>query len=165
MTVVASAGEGDGQDAHGERLVRGVDYVPDSFDASEDEDNGVEVESARGEARIRGVNYVPDWIDASEDDDNGVEVDSVGANDDMMKLDLGESVVPCSPLFHASVHDAGVELNDKEEDAMLALEQLMSRPEDVFMSDLCKHKAFMDMGPLLLPSYFGAADVEVLQLH
>jgi hypothetical protein len=99
MTVVASAGEGDGQDARGERLVRGVDYVPDSFDASEDEDNGVEVESARGEARIRGVNYVPDSIDASEDDDNGVEVDSIAANDDMMKLDLGESVVPCSPLF------------------------------------------------------------------
>jgi hypothetical protein len=38
---------------------------------------------------------MPDSIDASEDDDNGVEVDSVDANDDMMKLDLGESLVPC----------------------------------------------------------------------
>jgi hypothetical protein len=80
MTVVASADEGDGQDA------RGVDYVPDSFDASEDEDNGVEVESARGEARIRGVNYVPDSINASEDDDKGV-------------LEKMKSVFACAWLF------------------------------------------------------------------
>jgi hypothetical protein len=47
MTVVASVGEGDDQDARGEALVRGVNYVPDSFDASKDEDNDVEVESTR----------------------------------------------------------------------------------------------------------------------
>jgi hypothetical protein len=45
-----------GQDARGEALVRGVNCVPDSFDASEYEDNGVAVESARGEALVRGVN-------------------------------------------------------------------------------------------------------------
>jgi hypothetical protein len=115
--VVASAGEGDSQDARGEALVHGINYAPDSFDASEDEDNDVEIESARDERLVRGVNHAPDSFDASEDDDNGVEVesargealvlgvnyvpDSVDASDDMLKLDLGESVVPCSPLFHA----------------------------------------------------------------
>jgi hypothetical protein len=44
---VASVGEGDDQDARGEALVRGVNYVSDSFDASKDEDNDIEVESTR----------------------------------------------------------------------------------------------------------------------
>jgi hypothetical protein len=47
MTVVASVGEGDDQDARGGTLVRGVNYVRDSFDASKYEDNDVEVESTR----------------------------------------------------------------------------------------------------------------------
>jgi hypothetical protein len=41
----SAAGEGVGQAACGEALVRGVNYVPDSFDASDDNDNSVEVQS------------------------------------------------------------------------------------------------------------------------
>lgn len=70
--MLASAGEGDGQDAHGKRLIRGVDYVPDSFDASEKTRTTAlrsnQLVAKHGSA---ASNYVPDSIDASEDNDNG----------------------------------------------------------------------------------------------
>jgi hypothetical protein len=92
MTAVASAGEGDSQDAHGEALVLGVNYALDSFDASEDKDNGVEVESACGEALVLGVNYAHSF-DAGEDEDNGVEVESARGIEHVLKVNIIREVI------------------------------------------------------------------------
>jgi hypothetical protein len=89
MTAPAA---GHGRDGRG--LVRGVDYVPDSFDGSDDEDLGdEEVRSARveGDEKVAELElgdslaygYVSDSFDESDDED------------DLGELELGESLLSC----------------------------------------------------------------------
>ena len=92
--------------------------------------------------------------------DQGGEIVRSAGNEVVCSADGGEVVR--SAGNEAVVSDGGgVVLSNEDKQAAQALVHLSSLPLEVYMSSFCKHEAFRIMGPLLIPSYFGAHTSDV----
>lgn len=225
-------------DAGGRKLIRFVNYAPDSMDGSEEEDPGEVVESIRedplgevelveadvvmaamesNEAKLGGADVVMAAMDsgevelgeadvvmaAMESGEAGVvmaamesgkveleevelgEADAVMVAMESGKVELGEAGVVMAVMessevelseadaLMAAMESGKVELEkvelgevevgeaSEDKDAAQVLLHLASLPEDVFTSSSIMHDAFMTVGPLLIPAYFGARTPDV----